>query len=212
MWNHRTVKRSLIVIVGFFGAAILAGCTTIDTTGISPQSSRGPDPKSNPSSPVLVQEYGDLQCPACRTAEFQIVQPLLKELGSAIRFEFEQFPLLTIHQYTMVAAEASECAADQGKFWPFLETAYEKQPELNNGAPRKWAQELGLTMDLFDRCTQSHIKKDAILSEFAEGRKLGVSGTPTFFVNGKKVQNALADLRAAIQAAEGSSSGTKLRL
>ncbi|MEK7217868.1 MAG: DsbA family protein [Patescibacteria group bacterium] len=196
------MKPPFIAVLGLLAALALAACTTVDTTGISPESSKGPDPESNVNSSAVVTEYGDLQCPACRTAELTIVRPLRKELGSRFRLEFKQFPLLTIHQYSMVAAEASECAADQGQFWPFLETAYEKQADLNTDAPRKWAQELGLNMDLFDRCTQSHIKKKAILSEFAEGRKLGVGGTPTFFVNGKKVRNDLDELRAAIGEAE----------
>ncbi len=210
MWDHRIVRFPRIAAIGFLCTLVLTSCSTVDTTGISPQSSKEPDPKSNAASSILVREYGDLQCPACRTAEIEIVQPLVKELGSKIRLEFKQFPLLTTHQYAMAAAEASECAADQGAFWPFLKTAYEKQADLNASALRKWARELGLDMDLFDRCTKSHIKKKAILSEFEEGRKLGVSGTPTFFVNGQKVPNDLTELRAAIQSAEGSRPNIKL--
>ena len=197
------MKHFSVALLGFLAPLFLAACATVDIAGISPQSNKGPNPDSNAGAAVVVMEFGDLQCPACRTAEFQIVQPLLKELGSKIRYEFKQFPLLNIHRYTMAAAEASECAADQGNFWPFLEMAYEKQADLNADAPRLWAQQLGLNMNLFDRCTQSHIKRQAILSEFAEGRKFGVGGTPTFFVNGEPVENDLNSLRAAITAAEG---------
>lgn len=190
--------RFLLLSIVLSGALLLAACSTIDTTGISDKSSRGPHPKTNPNVLVTVTEFGDLQCPACRAAQSSIVPPLLAKYGEQIKFEFKHFPLQSIHPYTMVDAEASECAADQGKFWEYEQLAYDKQPELNNSAPKKWVQELGLNMDLFDRCTRSHIKKAEILADYDEGIKLGVNGTPTFFVNGQKVQNTIESIGAAI--------------
>ncbi len=202
-------KTTLSVVLALTLA--LAACG-VDTTGISAKSTK--TPRGNLSSPVVVTEYGDFQCPACRVANQVIVQPLFQKYGSRVQFQFKQFPLLSIHEFSLPMAEASECAADQGKFWEYLETAYGKQLEMDaknqanpSAAPQEataadidaWAQSIGLKMDLYTRCTTSHIKRDAIMAEFNEGRSLGVNGTPTFFVNGKKMDgNDLAAISAAI--------------
>lgn len=192
--KSRFILPSLLIT----GAVLLTACG-VDTTGISSTSSRGPHPKTNPNAAVRVEEFGDLQCPSCRGAQPKIVEPLLAKYGQQISFEFKHFPIPSIHQYTMLAAQAAECAADQGKFWEFEELAYEKQPDLNEQAVTEWAKELHLNMDLFGRCTRSHIKKSAILADYDEGVKRGVRGTPTFFVNQKKVEeNTLEALSAAI--------------
>lgn len=181
---------------------LLAGC--IDTTGISAESSKIPHPQSNVNAAVTVTEYGDIQCPACRAAYTQTVEPLLQQFGSRIRLEFKHFPLSSIHQFAMPAAEASECAADQGKFWDFIDVAYVNQAQLNSKALEQWGSQLGLDMDLFNRCRNSHIKRKAILAEYEAGGKIGVQGTPTFFVNGKKVQSTIQDIGQAITEAEAS--------
>ena len=95
----------------------LAACT--DTTGLSDTSSRGP--KGSANAAVTVAEYADLQCPACQAAHTQINAPLLQKYGAQIRFEFKHFPLRSIHRYALEASMASECAADQGKFWEYVE-------------------------------------------------------------------------------------------
>jgi protein-disulfide isomerase len=196
--------------------AVLLLTACVDTTGIKPESSK--TPTGNPNASVTVTEYSDFQCPACRVAFQLIVQPILQKYGSQIRFEYRQFPLLTIHPYSMPLAEASECAADQGKFWQYADKAFttqlqmdKDQKEITAADITTWAKDLGLNMDLFDRCTRSHIKRKAILSEFDQGQKLGVQGTPTFFVNGKQVQqNDLATFEAAIDEALKGAAGRKL--
>ncbi len=119
------MKRLLSLTV--FLTLSLAACGT-DTTGLSADSSRGP--AGNPNSAVTVTEFGDLQCPACRSAHTLLEKPLIEKYGSQVRFDFLHFPLQTIHPYALKLAEASECAADQEKFWEFLDVAYERQSEL----------------------------------------------------------------------------------
>jgi protein-disulfide isomerase len=183
--------------------AILTAC--VDTTGISPASSKPVNPQSNGNAAVTVVEYGDLECPACRAAWTLIDQPMLQQYGTQIRFQFKQFPLTSIHPFAMEAAEASECAADQGKFWEFVDSDYTHQDQLSSQSLQDWAQQLNLDMSLFGRCTKSHIKRKAILAEYDEGTKLGVQGTPTFFVNGQIVQdNTLESIGKMITAAGGS--------
>jgi protein-disulfide isomerase len=177
----------------------LAACS-VDTTGVSETSTK--KPTGNPNATVLVEEFGDFQCPACGAADTVIVRPLLKEYGSKIRFEFKQFPLTQIHEYARSAAEASECAADQGKFWEFHDKVYDNQQSLSTSMLRDTAGSLGLDLDLFDRCMKSKLKRGVIDKDFADGEARNVNSTPTFFVNGKKIDpNTLENIKAATEEA-----------
>lgn len=158
-------------------------------------------PTGNPNAGIVVQEFADIQCPACKAAQSGIVHPILEKYGQAIRYEFMHFPLQSSHRYALIAGEASECAADQGKFWEFIDHAYENQSELNEDVLPEWAEELGLNVDTFKSCLNSHEKRDIVLNDYKKGRDLNVQGTPTFFVNGQLVQNGLETLSAAIEAA-----------
>lgn len=182
-------------------AVLLLAACGVDTTGLSADSSRGPHPQTSASATVTVTEYADLECPACAAAHERIVQPLIQQYGSRIRFEFKHFPLMTIHRFALSAAEGAECAADQGKFWEFEQLAFEKQASLSTAALPVWAEELGLDIPLFERCVASHIKRETILNDQNQGRQMGVQGTPTFFVNGERVESDLATLSSAIDAA-----------
>lgn len=189
-------------------ALVLTLTACVDTTGISAESSRTPHPSTEANATVTVTEYGDLQCPSCKAAQDLVVKPLIAKYGKQIRFEYAHFPLQTLHPYAMIAAEASECAADQGKFWEFIDLVFTNQASLSRDAIQGWAQELSLDMDLFGRCLDSHIKRPAILEEYNEGRDRGVGGTPTFFVNGTKVESTLDAISAAVDQAK--STGVRL--
>lgn len=175
----------------------LAACG-VDTTGLSPDSSRMA--KGSDTALVTVTEYGDFQCPACKGAHTLINKPLVEQYGSRIRFAFKHFPLRAIHPYALEAAEAAECAADQGKFWEFVDLAYEEQENLSSSKLRDWANILGLDEALFDRCVRSNIKEDTILADYKEGEASGTEGTPTYFVNGTKVPSSVDAISAAIDA------------
>lgn len=193
-------------IIGSF--LFLTACS-VDTTGIDTQSNRPPHPKSNVNSTVIVTEFIDLQCEACRAAQTRVVKPMLEQYSSQIRYEVKHFPIYPNHRYSKEAAEAAECAADQGKFWEFEEMDYENQPDLSPKAISKWATDLGLDMDLFERCRKSNIKMAIVEASQQEGKQLGVNGTPTFFVNGKRVESTIGAIGAAIQEA---ASGSAMRL
>jgi len=169
--------------------------------GIPPESSR--PPAGNPNGTIVVQEFSDLQCPACRGAHVGISIPIIAQYGNVVRYEFKHFPLRTIHRYALDAAEASECAADQGKFWDYIDTAFVKQDSLNHDSLLEWAGELELDTELFERCWKSHTKRSTVLADYKEGRELTVGGTPTFFVNGQKVQTGFDTISAAIKQALG---------
>ncbi|HLD71413.1 MAG TPA: thioredoxin domain-containing protein [Candidatus Peribacteraceae bacterium] len=177
---------------------LLAAC--VDTTGLSKETSR--TPKGNPNAAVVVTEFADLQCPSCKAASTAIVAPLLQQFGSTIRFEYMHFPLRTLHPHALNSALGAECAADQGKFWEFTDKAYIEQDKMSKDRIKAWANELGLDMDLFNRCVASKIKQDTILADYEKGRELGVNGTPTFFINGKRVKTDLQKMIDAINAAQ----------
>lgn len=175
---------------------LLTGC--VDTTGLSETSSK--TPKGNPQSVVMVMEFADLECPACKSANTLVVKPLLEKYGNQIRYDFKHFPLRSIHRYTMDLSEAAECAADQGKFWEYVDLAFEKQIELTKGSAAEWGSMLVADQDAFSRCTSSHIKKTTVMADYDEGIALGVKGTPTFYVNGTQTPATVEDLSAAIDA------------
>ncbi len=187
------------------GSLLLLTACSVDMTGIAIESNRPPHPKSNVNALVTVTEFIDMQCEACRAAQTMIVKPMLEQYGSMIRYEVKHFPIYPNHQYSKEAAEAAECAADQGKFWEFEEMDYENQDDLSPTAISKWATDLGLDMDLFERCRKSDIKMAIVDATQAEGKKLGVNGTPTFFVNGKRVESTIQAIGDAIQQAQSGS-------
>jgi protein-disulfide isomerase len=197
--HHRsTMKRILLA----FASLSLVAC--VDTTGISAESSKYPHPSTGNNAIVTVTEYGDLQCPACRAAHTTLVKPLIEQYGTRISYEYRQFPLVSLHRYAMDAAEATECAADQGKFWELVDLIYTEQEKLTSDQLTVWGEQLGLDMDLYGRCRDSHIKRDVVMADYDAGKAVGVSGTPTFFVNDQRVESTGAALIQAIDSILGS--------
>ncbi len=178
---------------------VLVSC--VDTTGLTAELTSGPAPQSNKNAIVTVVEYADLQCPACKTSYELVIKPLLSDYGSKIRFEFHHMPLTSIHSFAMTAAEAAECAADQGKFWEFIDLAYAEQDRLREVPYDEWAGTLGLDLELFDRCRVSHIKRKAIKAAYDEAVTADVRGTPTYTVNGQVVEGTYDALTKAIDEA-----------
>lgn len=165
--------------------------------------------KGNPDSTVVLEEFGDFQCPAC--AQFYpAVEEILDEYGDQIQFEFRHFPLTQIHPFAMPAAQAAEAAGQQGKFFEFYDALYQNQAEWSGGAAAassffaKTAESLDLDMSQFSRQQRSSLLREKIQSDMNDGIARGVNSTPTFFLNGQKVQlSTLGDLKAAVEAALG---------
>lgn len=138
------------------------------------------------SSPVTVVEFGDFECPMCGLAQ-KSVEKMLAQYGSKIRFVFRQFPLTSVHPQAEQAAEASECAAAQGKFWPTEKLLYQNQADLSQEALKRYAGALKLNMGEFDSCLSSGQMKSRVAQDIADGKALGVVGTPTFFVGHTRI-------------------------
>jgi protein-disulfide isomerase/rhodanese-related sulfurtransferase len=143
----------------------------------------------NLQASVAVVEFGDFECPACGRAE-EGVREIRKKYGDRVRFVFRHFPLGR-HPFALKAAEASECAAEQGKFWEAVEKLYGGQSDLSETALIRYAGELGLDVPRFTQClgngsTLARIQRDA-----EDARALGIDRTPTFFVGQQRIMGAL---------------------
>ena len=138
-------------------------------------------------------EYSDFQCPACGTY-FPIIQELTEEFGDSVRFAYRHFPLRAIHPNAEAAARAAEAAGAQGAFWGMHDALFERQSEWS-GARNPfdsfagYAALLGLDAARFEADYNSDAVKDAVRAHETAGRRLGVAGTPTFVVNGERIEN-----------------------
>jgi len=143
----------------------------------------------NPLAPVTLVEFGDLQCPSCVAAEPEM-RELRRLYRDRVRFVFRQFPLEQVHVYALRAAEASECAAQQGKFWESLDRFYSANGDLKDESLVRYAGEIGLDTTKFSSCLASGATKATIQRDREDGHALGVRGTPTFFLANQRMVGA----------------------
>lgn len=150
--------------------------------------------KGNKDSKVVLVEYSDFQCPACGAYQ-PLVKQLLQELNTEkFVFAYRYFPLYQIHQNAESAAQAAEAAGGQGKFWEMHDILFDNQKSWSNKRNAeedfiKYAESLDLNIDKFRNDLTSKEIKNKITSDYRSGQKAGVNSTPTFFLNGKKLQN-----------------------
>jgi len=149
----------------------------------------GDAPTKGPkSAPVTIVEWSEFQCPFCSR-----VLPTLKQIETTykdkVRFAFKHQPL-PFHNNAQIAAEASMAAHEQGKFWQMHDKMFENQQALDRPNLEKYAQELGLNMSRFKAALDSGKFKEKVQKDAADGMKVGANGTPTFFINGNKLEGA----------------------
>ena len=140
----------------------------------------------NASAPLTIVEFGDFECPGCALSEGAARQ-IRAQYGDRIRFVFRQFPLRKMHPQAEKAAEAAECAAEQGKFWEAVDKLYAEQADLSVNSLKRYAGELGLDQSGFDQCLDSGATIPRIDQDLADGRALKVIGTPTWFIGRKTI-------------------------
>jgi protein-disulfide isomerase len=190
-------RRFLIILVVL--AVLFGGFLVFSKTK---QNSKKSDNNSNNSSlsnhtagkgtkGVTLVEYGDFQCPACGSY-YPTVEEVRQKYGDDITFQFRNFPLVQIHQNAMVGHRAAEAADKQGKYWEMYNALYKTQQTWSvNANPtaiiESYAAQLGLNVDQFKKDYQSAAVNDTINADIKAGQALGVSSTPTFFINGKKL-------------------------
>ncbi len=134
---------------------------------------------------VTLIEYGDFECPYCGQAE-QVLRELFSSVGSDLRYVWRHLPLNDVHPFAQLAAEASEAAAAQGKFWDMHDTLLNAQDALAPEDLERYAEDLGLDVERFadDLRTRKHMRR--VSEDVASADESGVSGTPTFFINGRR--------------------------
>jgi protein-disulfide isomerase len=137
-------------------------------------------------APVTVVEYGDFECPNCKQAA-PVVKLLLAEFEGRLRFAFRHFPLEEVHPHALGAAEAAECAAGQGKFWPMHDLLFANQHALKGHQLRGYAEQLELDMARFSAEMKDTVYLQRIREHQQSGQASGVRATPTFFLNGRLV-------------------------
>lgn len=142
---------------------------------------------------VTLVQFADFQCPACGAYE-PIVRKVMEDNKGAVQLVFRHFPLTQIHQNALLAAKAAEAAGLQGKFWEMHDILFDKQAEWSKALNSKeiitgYAKALKLDMKKFESDMASQDVENKIRAEYTEGTRLGVQGTPTFFVNGKQIDN-----------------------
>ncbi len=151
-------------------------------------------------APLVLVEYGDYQCPYCGAA-YPVVKRLQKKFGKKLRFVFRNFPLTQAHPYALIAAQAAEAAALQGKFWEMHDLLFERQVSLNPGIIPIWAERIGLNVERFGNDIEQGVVEKRIKDDRQSGIRSGVNGTPTFYINGTRYDGSpdYASLLAALE-------------
>jgi len=145
--------------------------------------------KGPESAPITIIEYADYQCPYCTRAIVSLKQVEEKYAGK-VRIVFRDFPLSQIHANAQKAAEAGACANDQGKFWPMHDKLFANQTKLGVADLKQHATDLGLDAAAFGTCLDSGQHAAEIKKSVEEGQRFGLSGTPSFFINGRLLVGA----------------------
>lgn len=149
--------------------------------------------RGSASAPLLVTEFSDFQCPNCRTAA-PMLERLLSDYDGKIRLTFRHYPL-RMHRWSREAAAAGECAALQGKFWPYHDMLFGRQDEwgpLDDPQPRfsAYAREAGLDVPKFEACERDPETAKRVQSDVDEGDAWQVDGTPTVFIGRSRLVGA----------------------
>jgi len=133
-------------------------------------------------APVTIVEFSDFECPYCGQA-FETVEQVMSSYAGKVRLVYRQFPL-SFHPHAAKAAEASLCAADQGKFWEYHDVLFKNQKKLDPTDLKAHATEVGIDPQKFGQCLDSGDKKKVVDADQQAGLAAGVGGTPAFFING----------------------------
>lgn len=150
------------------------------------------DPQlGNKDAPVVIVEFSDFECPFCARFRQETLDQIVEQYGDNVLFVYRDFPLSQMHPHAQQAAEASECADDQGAFWEYHDVLFENPAALDTDSLVAYAEQLELDVDEFTECLDSGKYTEEVLADLDDGRTYGVTGTPTFFINGVPLVGAL---------------------
>lgn len=212
-----TTETKIISLISLVSIALLIGFVWLSTANaplpkIEPQTIEKPeiiDSQSQrllPEAPVQLVEFGDFQCPACG-ATHPVIKQLQAQFGSRLGFVYRHYPLDGIHPHADSAALASQAAANQGKFFEYHDLLFAKQNNWNTAPSIKkkllaYAEELGLDLDKFKADLVAPATRERVAFDKGTAVALGLTGTPTLFINGERYQGELTfeALKTAIEA------------
>jgi protein-disulfide isomerase len=145
----------------------------------------GPDDAS-----VVIVEFTDFQCPFCARHSQQTLPSIKEAYGEKVRYILRDFPITGIHQFAQKAAEAGQCAHEQGLFWEYHDLLFANQEALTVDDLKRYAEQVGADTGEFNDCLDSGKNQREVLQDLQDGQSAGVSGTPGFLVNGVLVSGA----------------------
>jgi len=204
------VITGLAILVSFLlgiGAGYLLFAKSADTTALAqaPQQAGAPEPPARldnvsvdddpafgpENAPVTIVEFSDFQCPYCLRFHQETFDALKQLYEGQIRYVYRDFPLTSIHPDAEKAAEAGQCAYEQGRFWEMHDMIFDNQQiDIGIDALKDLAQQIGLDQEQFDACLDSDKYAQEVAGDLQDGGSYGVTGTPTFFINGVRLVGA----------------------
>jgi protein-disulfide isomerase len=187
-------------------AAQLRRASTVQTNLTAPESpaftiTTDDEPvKGTAKALVTIVAFSDFECPSC-ALEHPVLERIVNEFGDRVRLVMRDFPL-SQHPNARKAAEAAEAAREQGKYWEYATVLFRNQSALGVDKLRQYATELGLDRAKFDASLDSGKFSEKVQRDLIDGRKLGINGTPTLYINGKRLSdNSFESVKSAIEAA-----------
>jgi protein-disulfide isomerase len=193
--NERPTSRKALLVGGavvigvglVIGLSLARGTRQKATTTAPPVIQTADRKAMGPKGAPLLIEYADFLCPHCATATAALT-PKLVELANAGKVRFEFHTRVLWPEISQLPAEAAECAADQGRFWPYEELLFARQQTWTPSSLKGLAKEVGLDEQPFGRCLDSRQQKAAVEAETKAAADLGINSTPTFTLNGKTLE------------------------
>lgn len=160
--------------------------------------------KGDQDAPVTIVEFSDYECPFCARFYSDTLEQLEQryiETGQ-VKFQYRDFPLNNIHPHAQKAAEAAECAQDQGEYWAMHDLLFERGVSGGVTSFKQYAADIGLDGQEFADCLDGGVHADEVAQDMREGQQLGIRGTPGFLVNGRLISGAqpLSAFEQAIEA------------
>jgi len=187
--------RSLLFLASLLLATAVAAAWSVghlhNAARANPPVSVDDDPTWGPvDAPVTIVEFGDYQCPFCKRFYDETLPQIQATYEGRVRFVYRDFPLAAIHPRAQKAAEASECADDEGRFWEYHALLWANQQELDVASLKAYAAQVGLDTATFDDCLDSGKNAQEVQKDYSDGISYGVQGTPSFFINGQQLLGA----------------------
>jgi len=167
--------------------------------------------RGNPNAAVVIVEFSDFQCPYCQSVE-PTLKKVLAKYGDRVSLAYRDLPLRELHPQAEMAAEASRCAAEQGKFWEYHDLLFANGGDLNRDALLRHARTLKLDDKQFDSCVSTGKYKAQVDQDLQLGLRAGATGTPAFYINGNLLTGNLPEetLEKAIDAELASTAASKV--